>query len=209
MPLNPSFTDANGRTITMTVSGQQAVLKALARELGPEMSKRAAIGLTAAAPLVAAEGRRRVAKHGWHGTLEGSIHPKPVHYLPLEAWVNISADAPQAKSFGGGWYSKVGKQPPSDMLEAWVTSKGFASTPREAQQIAFVIARRMAGGRQVARTAGAMKRAAVTGDTRTSVNRYGYSFPPTHFLKNALRYTKIPVLNILIARMKAAGRSTF
>jgi hypothetical protein len=195
--------------LTMTVSGQQAVLKALARELGPQMSKRAAIGLVQAAPLVAVDARRRVAKHGWHGGLEGSIKPRGLRVTPVMASIVVVADAPQAASFSEGWFSKSGKQPPSDMLEAWVTEKGLASSPREAQGVAFAIARKMGGGRQVARTARAMKFAALKGDTRSSTTRFGYSFAPTHFLKNALRYTKIPVLNVLIARMKAAGRSTF
>lgn len=87
------------------------------------------------------EGRRRVAPHHFHGVLEGSMKTEVAHSGSIASLsAQVTATGPQTHSFLGGWYSKGGKQPPADAIEAWLSGKG--RDPR----FAFVVARRIREG---------------------------------------------------------------
>jgi len=177
-------------TVRVTVTGQKAVLAALVRELGPEMTAKAAAGLKEAADFVQHTAVDSVTDHHWHGGLESGITAHNVEIDPDgSVSVEVGSAAPQARAFEAGWFSRAGQQPPAAALEAWVSSKGIGEQGQTPAQAAFVIARSIGANSK-----------------GLGGHRYGFSFPgqPLKYLVRAIqRRHKLEILEILIRALRA------
>ncbi len=82
-------------------------------------------GMIRGATLIEGEAKRIVKPRHWHGTAERSIHQR-VSGSGFDTEVMVgsnSARAPHFRSLSYGWPSGKGKQPPTDAIAEWLTSK--------------------------------------------------------------------------------------
>lgn len=82
-------------------------------------------GLIQGAGLIERTAKGVVATHHWHGTAERSIHQR-VSGSGINSEVMIGSNtgrAPHFRSLAYGWPGGKGKQPPTDAIAKWLTSK--------------------------------------------------------------------------------------
>jgi len=109
------------------------------RDLGPERFGRVVrTGFEELGALTEEYTTAKIAPHHWHGELAGSLHAATTGSGALASErTEVTLRGPQVHSFRGGWFSRSGKQPPTEQIAAWLTERG--RDPR----FAFAVARQI------------------------------------------------------------------
>lgn len=148
----------------ITISGVRPTIVALEAEIFG-MKARAFAGLMAVAKQVQATARGNMAQRHYEGRAEKATTIEVKEFSPVFSRITVgihgSTFAPEGKTFEVGWRSERNLQPPVAPLAEWAIRRGLASNERDANRLAFVIAR--------------------------AQGKHGYSFGEFHWLSDAWR----------------------